>query len=544
MRLYWNQGNDLGQLRIWTAGHGLGSLGHCVHVDSMQSAVRRIIEEALAGGKRVGVAVSGGADSVYLLRSLVEAFDGQSLVAFHFNHRLRGEASDGDEAFVVALCARLAIPCEVGRAGDDWVEADGASRAPGGTGCPAVPDRGARVLPSEGVLRDQRRAFIHGRMRELGIDLLATGHHADDAAETVLWRLARGSCSRGLAAPRAIQSAAPGITHLRPLLGLGRQAIRAELDRLGQGWREDTSNDATHWTRNRLRLEVLPLLREAVPQAAQGGLERSRRLLEEEDAALEAWLDELDPGREDSLAGDFAFLEGRPQALWRRALEHFLTARGLRPSLEAAAIEDLVEHLRAVQPPRRFSSGVGTFLRVGAGLVEVEEGTKAAAGPGGRSASGCWGVAVGEGPDWSGWLHLPGGGVLIASAQVAQPDTLDAILSGGPDPARMAWLDRDRLEERVGGLLRFRVRYHRPGDRFMPLGAPGSRKLNRWWIDRKVPSAERKKLPIVVAGEGDVEVICWVPGLPPADAFRVTSFSARLLGLTHGNFDQPASIRI
>jgi tRNA(Ile)-lysidine synthase len=194
------------------------------------------------------VAVSGGPDSVALLCALVELRDTAGagpLVIAHLNHRLRGEESDADEAFVRALRASLTAAGHIGL--ELCCEGiDVAARAEGQN--------------LEEIARQVRYEWLAGVAREYRLELVATGHTADDQAETVLHRLLRGSGLqglRGIAAQRELES---GIAVIRPLLAVSRADVLAYLAERGQVYRTDSSNADPGRTRNRIRHELLPLL--------------------------------------------------------------------------------------------------------------------------------------------------------------------------------------------------------------------------------------------------------------------------------------------
>ncbi len=221
----------------------------------------------------VVVAISGGPDSVALLRGLTSAAgqgDGQ-LVAAHFNHGLRGEQSQADEAFVVELCGRLGIRCETGRAdseeGENGGTGDGEKRR-GGEGDAADADWEAAVESQgqtvrghdEAGLRAARYQFLCAVARQVGARYVATGHTADDQAETVLHRFVRGTGIGGLAGMRRCRQLIPGVSLVRPLLSVSRREVLDYLAAVGQSYREDRSNAELRYTRNRIRHELLPHL--------------------------------------------------------------------------------------------------------------------------------------------------------------------------------------------------------------------------------------------------------------------------------------------
>lgn len=188
------------------------------------------------------LAVSGGPDSVALLRATTALKLGGEgrLVAAHLNHKLRAEESGADEAFVVDLCRRLEVPCEVGRAPVERLAADL------GDGL-------------EAAARQARYEFLQRTADRLGARYVATAHTADDQAETILHRIIRGTGISGLAGMRRARPLGAA-TLIRPLLGFRRAQLLDYLADIGQPCRVDSSNDDTRFTRNRIRLEVLPEL--------------------------------------------------------------------------------------------------------------------------------------------------------------------------------------------------------------------------------------------------------------------------------------------
>jgi tRNA(Ile)-lysidine synthase len=203
-------------------------------IQQVAAYVRR--NEMVAAGQRVGVAVSGGADSVVLLHVLrgLRSAVAYDLCVLHVNHHLRGAESDADEAFVRELARELGLPVFVEQAA-----------APKGD--------------IEQQARNQRRAFFERAMSEHGLQRIALGHTRSDQAETVLFRLLRGSGLAGLAGMRPVTSG----YLIRPLLTCSREDVRSWASEEGIQWREDSSNLDPSFTRNRLRGETLPALRDA-----------------------------------------------------------------------------------------------------------------------------------------------------------------------------------------------------------------------------------------------------------------------------------------
>lgn len=189
------------------------------------------------------VAVSGGADSVALLRSMAALKDSGEgrLHAAHFNHHLRGGDSDADAAFVVDLCRRCDVACEVGEI------------PPGQLG----DDCGDGL---EAACRTARYEFLRQTAAQLGARYVVTAHTADDQAETVLHRILRGTGIGGLAGMRRARPLGEAATLIRPMLDIRREELLAYLDALGQPYCRDVTNEDLRFTRNRIRRELLPLL--------------------------------------------------------------------------------------------------------------------------------------------------------------------------------------------------------------------------------------------------------------------------------------------
>jgi len=245
------------------------------------------------------VGFSGGADSLCLLLLLWAHWPRQRrrLVAAHFNHRLRGRESLSDAVFCRRVSRALGLSHEEG----------------------AWKDRPLKA--SEAQAREARQVFFRTVLRKRRASVLWTGHQLDDIAETMLMRLARGSGSAGLSAPRPVQQMSDGITLLRPLSGLPKASVSKFLLQVGVSWREDSSNATGLYLRNRVRAEVLPAwCASAEGRDALAGAALSRELLEEDDEALQAWLTSLgvlQPGP----ALDLAPLQDKPRALVRRMPE-------------------------------------------------------------------------------------------------------------------------------------------------------------------------------------------------------------------------------
>jgi tRNA(Ile)-lysidine synthase len=208
------------------------------------------------------VAVSGGADSVALaraLRQLRSAGEGRLVIA-HYNHRLRGAESDGDQAFVEELGRELGVEVVVGR-------------QEGETERPRAEER----------LREVRYRFLARAADEAGARYVATAHTADDQVETVLHNILRGTGLAGLAGIPRVRTLTAAATLIRPLLSVTRIEVTEYLAATSQNHREDSSNELTNYTRNRIRRELLPLLEREFNPEVRAAILRLSRIAEEAD---------------------------------------------------------------------------------------------------------------------------------------------------------------------------------------------------------------------------------------------------------------------
>ena len=429
------------------------------------------------------VAFSGGADSLALLLTVWNLWPErrEGLIALHFNHRLRGTESEADAAFCREVCAALGVEIRVG----EWIE--------------------ARAGVSEAAARAARLAFFAKEMAAARSSVLWTGHQKEDIAETLLMRIARGSGSAGLAAPRPVQALNDGRVFLRPLLTLTKAEIVTALHSAGAIWREDASNALGDFFRNRVRHDVVPNWRTAAENDAVSGAALTRELLEEDDGALTTWLAELMPESGYGEATlDVRALTGRPKALLRRALRKWHPLA----NLARAGFEDVLSLCE--RDAGRVSAGAGV-VELAAGilrylprdLVSVERWTEAGLCDGTR-------------------LFLPDGAVLTMARVMFDEALRTRIFAGEVDPAHEAF-----VAEPVGTV---RVRNWDAGDRFRPLGAPGTAKLQDLFVNRKIPAAQRMRLPVVFQEKGG---ILWVPGFPPAEESKITAANVTGLRLTY-----------
>jgi tRNA(Ile)-lysidine synthase len=228
------------------------------------------------GGVNVLVAVSGGPDSMALLRAMhsVREVAAGWLVVAHFNHRLRGPESDADEAFVAEVAARLHCPFEVGY----------------------PPDGGIKHHRGDGLEAAARRAryqFLTRTAANLAARYVAVAHTADDQVETILHRILRGTGISGLAGMGRVRPLSLATTLIRPLLGVRRKEICDYLGDIGQPCRLDATNLDPQRTRNRIRHQLLPELAAGFNSDVVGALLRLGSLAGEVQSVVEAIVGQL-----------------------------------------------------------------------------------------------------------------------------------------------------------------------------------------------------------------------------------------------------------
>jgi tRNA(Ile)-lysidine synthase len=458
-------------------------------------------------GESILLALSGGPDSVALLHSLreLEPRFGYRLAAAHLNHRLRGAESDRDEAFVRELCSTLGVELLVEQANNLDPALDAAA--------PNLEERA----------REARYAFLAEAAKRLGSSRIATAHHADDQAETVMLRLLRGAGAAGLGAMAESGTLAPhAVTILRPMLRAWRHEILRYLDSISARFVSDSSNGRIDFLRNRVRIELLPKLeRDFAP-----GLRR--RL-----AALAGEVRDLD---------DFIGLAARTE-LGRRIREGTLDIvgfAGLHPALGAALLREFlasqIGSLRCLT--RRHIDGLRRLCLGESPSAMLDL-------PGGWRAERRYAALALERhpelnrrpeldrhPESDGPAARAPGGFAIALAREGITEVPQArfvfhssLMSAdaAPLPAGLyeACLDADRS---ATGLV---VRNFAPGDRIAPLGMEGTRKLQDIFVDRKLARAQRPTFPVVTL-EGQV---AWLPGMARGRVALISPQTVRVLRL-------------
>jgi tRNA(Ile)-lysidine synthase len=456
-------------------------------------------------GQRVGVAVSGGADSVAQLLLLLELRDklGIVLSVLHFNHELRGRASDADEKFVAGLAARHELLFHVER--EDISAKSKRERA-----------------NLEDAARRARYSFFERLVAERKVDRVAVAHTADDQAETVLAHIFRGT---GLAGLGGIHPEAGCV--FRPLLELRRAELRSYLRMRRQAWREDLTNRDTKRTRARIRLKVMPVLEKQFSPAVVEHLCRLAELAREDEEWLEssAELRVFLNGKEENgewqiplqqLAGAAGTVEQPENAdeMWRRHAPQAMSKRMIRQLVKkvkphAGQLSSV--HVDAVlRLAQQANSGKGLPLPGG---VEVRREKDALVFRAGRKAAGSKGLSKGK--EFSHIIKLgaqPASVALLEQSCCLQFTVIDWPPQGRETSVTGAILDHDRIG------LPLVVRNWQPGDRMQPLGHQKPHKLSRLLNELGVSRWKKEVWPVVASGGK----IAWTRGLPVSVEFAAS----------------------
>jgi tRNA(Ile)-lysidine synthase len=449
----------------------------------MATVADALIEAGVGRGARLVVAVSGGADSMVLLHALVHLMPrlGTRLHVAHIHHGLRGRSADRDAALVSTEADRYGVAVSVER-----LAAESRRR---GTSV-QVWARDARYARLEAIRKRKRAAWI------------LTAHTQNDQAETLLLNLLRGTGPRGLAGIPPVRGRI-----LRPLLTVSRAEIEAYAASHGVAFREDPSNRSVAYRRNRIRRQLLPLLaREYNPRIVETLAALASQVREDEAflvAQVCALAAEAVQERKSGIRVHAGLVGAAPPALARRLFqEAFHRAGAERLGLtrrHLAALAQLASHGGRVLLPGglvAWASAKYVWLsRAGsAGCAGASRGRPA---PTRNSAE----VALRPGR----WMRWEPGRCLVRVQRAAE----DVVRLRPKDPCHEI-LSPDLLTERLS------LRAWRPGDRFQPLGLAGQKKLQDFFVDTKIPRAERGRVPLLMAGQR----IAWVVGRRIADVFR------------------------
>jgi len=487
---------------------------------------RNGFEQSQSSSKMAGdtilLALSGGPDSVALLHALRELAPrfGYRLAAAHLNHRLRGTESDRDESFVRELCSTLGVELVVEQANDL--------------------DPAAANLEERS--REVRYAFLAAAAARLGASHIATAHHADDQAETVMLRLLRGAGAAGLGAMAETVTLAPTeVTILRPMLCVWRHEILRYLDSIGACGVSDSSNTDQGFLRNRVRIDLLPTLeRDFAPGTRRRLVALAKEMRELDDYVARAARVELDLrlGERASGGSRRAYINGSAELL------NLGSFAGLHPALAAALLREFLtwrigslrcftrRHIDALRrlcvgecPSAALDLPGGWRAERRYAALALERQDVATERQHEAAADACL-AAVADG-----CAVIPeGDGILLAREGITKVPWASFVFHSSVMPADAAPLPvglNEACFDADGAAAGLVVRYFTPGDRVSPLGMEGSRKLHDIFVDRKLNRPRRKTFPVVtLCGR-----IAWLPGMVRGGVALVTAETIRVLRL-------------
>jgi len=406
-------------------------------------------------GDRLGVAVSGGADSVFLLHVLRELSTDLDLrlSVVHIEHGIRGDASLADADFVRNLASQFDLPFHFHRAD-----------------VPALDDN----LEQAG--RSLRTAFYRNLIETGCVNRVATGHTRSDQAETVLYRVLRGSGLAGLSGIHPFTD--PGI--VRPLLELTRAEIEAWLRANSIPWREDETNTDRSYARNRLRHEILPLLADAFNPRLEEALANLATLARDEEAYWSAALESKLSAATAPLIIPITLLTAQPPAVSRRLIRRFIeTTKGDLRQIEFAHIERILEMTRSSEGHDRTQLP-GVDVMRSFEWLRFSKITNQPPPP----RDYAFPLAA------SGIVELPGSMSRIMLQRLEKTD-LDERATVGHE------LDWDRLSGVAGTGSSLELRNWRPGDKYRRVGRDHDEKVKLMFQEDRIPLWERRHWPII-----------------------------------------------
>ncbi len=440
-------------------------------------------QDLLHAGDRVGVAVSGGADSVALLRVMLELRPelGVVLSVVHFNHKLRGVEAEADEQFVAQLAHRHQLELHV--SGGD-VAAHGRKQR----------------LSIEASARQLRYRYFRQLFEEQKLNRIATGHTLDDQAETVLLRIVRGAGTRGLAGiyPQ-LQVKGSQFSVVRPLLQTRRRLLEGYLEEIGQDWREDSSNRDLRHARNRVRHGIVPRLERTLNPSVRETLAETADIARSEEEYWQKEVDRVLPEvwQAESRTLEPAALATLPLALRRRVVRAAAESLGLR--LEFRHVEEILDLGR--RGARSSMLPEGWAVSIAAGGLQFDSPKPAAAGN----------------SDYEYSLSVPGAVEVPEAGTRFEAALVSGSASSGYNPDHM--LDPALLQKELT------VRNWRAGDRYWPAHSKAPKKIKELLQERKLTGPERKLWPVGVSGQE----IVWVRGFPTPARFRPPNGTQRAL---------------
>lgn len=450
-------------------------------------------QRLVSPGDKLIVAVSGGADSVCLLRGLFNLRKELDIALHiaHLDHQLRDAESEADARYIANLAHQLELPATLAKRDVKAYQLE------------------HRLSPEEAA-REVRYTFLSQVAESVGAGRVAVGHTGDDHVETILMHLIRGAGTRGLRGLQPISRWQPsGLTVIRPLLEISRQETGDYCQEHGLTPRVDASNLSLSPFRNRIRLELLPRLRSYNPRIAEA-LVRTARACGDDltflDESLRQLWGEIQP-QDSTVVLDRKRFAGLPPAMQRHLLR--LAIEKLSGNLKDIEAQHIERIMASLDKP------AGKTVTLPGGLRFLIEYDRYLISPDAAALSP-FPVLEGEVP-----LKVPGKTQLPGWCVDATVEPPAIIPRGAGQDAFTACFDFDK----AGNTLT--IRHRQAGDRFQPFGMSQPKKLGEFMIDARIPRAWRERVPII----GSPVQVLWVVGWRIDERVKVTDSSKRILCL-------------
>jgi len=443
---------------------------------NLDKSCLEVLDNAVLQKRKIGIAFSGGADSLFLLLILYLKYGTENILALHFNHKLRAN-SEKEEVFVKDFCKKLNIECIVGSV------------------------KKAITKKSEEAFREERLKFFKHIAKAKNINVLAQGHHSGDVAETILMRLMRASSLDGLCAPRKI-SHHEELIFVRPLLTLTKEEILSNLKKSKISWCEDESNQTTDFLRNKIRHKIIPILDALTDRSFSKGAMRSRELLEEDALFLENFAKKI---FKKSFVNNSLHLKKYTFhfSILRRLLNLFIAETKI--SLSAKCVQEIIEKISS---RKNFKVGLKNSSLIYDSKTLILKFSNEISEKSFAKTKLHFGENI-----------LPNGDKIILEKFLADEKFLKNIKKLSDNSTKVFIRHTSPLY----------VRCRLEGDAYQYIGLKGKKLLQDIFTDKKIDKLQRNAIPIVCNNKDE---ILWVRHLPPA-SFCALKDASDAISLTY-----------
>lgn len=448
----------------------------------LKSALDTINKYALLShGDKVVVGVSGGADSMALLDILCELQNDMDItvIAVHLNHCFRGQDADNDQKFVEDYCKKIGIPCESFK-----INVSEIAKSEG--------------LTSEEAGRKVRYSLFDEVAKKHGANVIATAHHLNDNCETLLHNILRGSGLSGLCGIKPKRD-----KYVRPLIRTTRAQIEEYLISKGIPWCTDKTNAETDYTRNRIRHGLIPYIKENFNPSCEDALMRLNELCSDDNDFIDS------------------YTKQKLKSLTQRSTDSSITLNRVQFNAEHIAVKRRL--IRAVLERLCIPLKDVHMVHVDSCIKMMEDSQSGAT----SRISTCNVILEQDGATfYSGKRHDGFELELLPEQEIFIPEvsiTVSAkyVDSMGKADANCVFVDADGIDGAIT------VRSRRDGDKLIPFGMNGTKKVKDIFIDKKIPLSQRNNIPIFVYNNK----VIWVSGCCISDEFKITEHTRKILQL-------------